>query len=288
MNDENIISEPQTADAAVSVSETDQQKKGVRGFLNGKLHPGKSRIHTLDELRGLALIAMIVYHTLYDLATMYGMPIGIGTDPGLVAFQRCICCTFIVVSGISARLSRNTGRRGCIVFGAAIVLTLVTAIFLPDFQILFGILHCLGLSMILFAFLRKPLSHGSPWVWFGVFLLLFILTFELPQGYVGVPGFIRVVLPQRLYRSEYLFFLGLPHPSFWSSDYFPLFPWFFLFLAGTSLGRFAEQGRFPAFTYKLRVPALAFAGRWSLAIYMLHQPVIYGVLLFMSKVLGWL
>ena len=258
----------------------------LRRLLAGKLHPAPGRIHMLDELRGLALLAMIVYHTLYDLGTMYGMNIGIGTDPWLIVFQRCICCTFILVSGVSARLSRNVARRGCVVFGAAVLLTLFTAVFMPDFQILFGVLHLLGLSMILFSFLRRLLRHGSPWVWFGIFLLLFLLTFELPQGYIGIPGVIRFVLPQSLYRSEYTFFLGLPHPSFWSADYFPLLPWFFLFLAGTALGRFAQDGRFPKFTYRLRVPPLAFLGRWSLLVYMLHQPVICGVLWLLANVFG--
>ena len=256
------VENPALQPSASETPQAAQPETGRGGLLRKRARSDKPRIHTLDELRGLALVAMIVYHTLYDLATMYGMPIGIGTDPWLIAFQRCICCTF----------------------GAAILLTLATVLFMPDFQILFGILHLLGLSMILFAFLRRPLAHGSPWVWFAVFLLLFILTFELPQGYVGIPGLIRFVLPQSLYRSEYLFFLGLPHPSFWSSDYFPLFPWFFLFLAGTSLGRFAEAGRFPAFTYKLRIRPLAFMGRHSLLIYLAHQPVIYGILLLLSKV----
>ena len=278
------VENPALQPSASETPQAAQPETGRGGLLRKRARSDKPRIHTLDELRGLALVAMIVYHTLYDLATMYGMPIGIGTDPWLIAFQRCICCTFILVSGVSARLSRNVGRRGCVVFGAAILLTLATVLFMPDFQILFGILHLLGLSMILFAFLGRPLAHGSPWVWFAVFLLLFILTFELPQGYVGIPGLIRFVLPQSLYRSEYLFFLGLPHPSFWSSDYFPLFPWFFLFLAGTSLGRFAEAGRFPAFTYKLRIRPLAFMGRHSLLIYLAHQPVIYGILLLLSKV----
>lgn len=247
--------------------------------------PKPPRIPLLDELRGFALILMIIYHTLYDLAVMYAMPIAIGQDPWLNAFQLLICCTFILVSGTSAQFSRNLAKRGIITFAVAMLLTVVTMTWLPQFTIQFGVLHMLGVSMLLFSFVKKPFSHIPPIVGLIVCFVLFLLTFELSRGYIGIPGVIRFVLPRSMYMSPYLYPIGLPHPSFWSSDYFPIFPWFFLFLCGTFIGNLAKKGKFPKFAYQSHVKPLAFLGRYSLWIYVAHQPAIYGVLWLLSNLL---
>ena len=247
------------------------------------------RVPLLDSLRGLAIVAMIVYHTLYDLVVMYHVDIPLFSNWALRLFQVLIASTFILVSGASAQFSRNIAKRGIICFGVGMLLTAFTMVFLPEFSILFGILHLLGCSMILYAFLQRPLDKIPPVVGIVVFFLLFLFTYDLPDGAVGIPGVVRLVLPRWMYMNQYLFPIGLPHPSFWSSDYFSIFPWTFRFLVGTYVGRLAKDRRLPGFVYRAHkgFGFLRRLGHWSLPIYVAHQPVIYGALWLLSA-LGWL
>ena len=82
----------------------------------------------------------------------------------------------------------------------------------------------------------------------------------------------------------YLYPFGIVSPDFRSSDYFPLLPWFFLFLMGSWLGNWKE--RVPENFRRLRVPGLAWLGRHSLLIYLVHQPVLVAVSMVLSKLAG--
>ena len=225
------------------------------------------------------LLLMILYHTLYDLAVMYQLPIPLYDNLGLVLLQVLIAGTFIFLSGMSSEFSRNNLRRGVICFACGAFLTFFTYFFMKEFLIQFGILHLLGVCMILYSFLQ-PLVRKIPTVaGIVVFGLLFLFTYGVPSGYVGIPGVLHILLPREWYTSSpYLFPLGFPHPSFWSSDYFSLLPWFFLFLAGACLGRPAKEGKLPRFCYRRHLRPLAFLGRHTLILYLIHQPVIYGAL----------
>lgn len=108
-------------------------------------------------------------------------------------------------------------------------------------------------------------------------LFLFFLTYNIGNGYLGF-GTLKIMLPESWYGGNALFALGFTDSSFYSADYFPLLPWLFVFIAGTYLGVWAQQGRFPEWAYRSRAPFFQLMGRHSLAIYILHQPVIYGVL----------
>ena len=88
----------------------------------------------------------------------------------------------------------------------------------------------------------------------------------------------RLELPRALYDAGFLFPLGLHPLIFASADYYPLLPWIFLFLAGYWLGEAFLQRRVPEFCYREHLPALGWIGRHALIIYLVHQPVVYGVL----------
>jgi uncharacterized membrane protein len=108
-------------------------------------------------------------------------------------------------------------------------------------------------------------------------VLLYILTRGISSGYLGFGGGLALHLPNVLYTTNWLAPLGIYSSTFSSSDYFPLFPWLFVFLAGTFLGRFAAAEKFPQFTYKSHIPPLSFMGRHALIIYIVHQPIIFGI-----------
>ena len=233
-----------------------------------------SRIFFLDELRGLALIGMILYHTLYDLYEIFGLKFDFDS-PALNTLQLAVCCTFIVIAGISTRLSRNTLKHGFIVFGAGLLMTAGTYFFMPELTIWFGILHFLGASMIIYAFFKESIDRAKPVISSIVSFAVFLCLYGLPGGNIL---FGRITVPRELYFSKYLAVIGLPGKGFSSADYFPLLPWFFLFLAGCFIGKYFKERKVPDFMLKKHSRFLSAIGSNTLIIYIIHQPVIYAVL----------
>ena len=231
----------------------------------------------MDELRGFAVLCMIFYHAFYTLAYLYGIDWGMALLRFFMPAEPFFAALFILISGISSDLSRSNLKRGLKLFAVALAVTLVTWLVVPSEIITFGILHFLSVCMILFGLCKKWLDRlPFSWVWVFLCAIAYFLTMNITDGYLGIWAF-SVALPQAWYEQTWLFPLGICSSSFRSSDYFPLFPWIFVFLAGTMLGRFAAADRFPSFMYKSSIPALSWMGRHALILYVVHQPVIYGV-----------
>ena len=243
-----------------------------------------SRVWLIDEIRGISILLMVLYHAGYDLVAIFGVNLPFFFSPGVNLLRDIMAGSFILISGVSCQFSHSNPRRGAITFGLGMLMTLVTAIIIPDQIIIFGILHCLGLCMLIYA-LSAPLLQKIRPLWGALlFLSFFYLTFTLPRGYFGGISY-SFALPRFLYDTGFLFPFGFPSASFFSSDYYPLFPWLFLFLAGSFLGIPLKSGTFPTPFYRLHAPWLAFIGRNTLVIYLLHQPILYGLfsLIFLSK-----
>lgn len=244
------------------------------------------RVAILDEVRGLAYIAMIIYHAYYDLAFVYGHDLPDAVDIFMRWFQPLIAGTFIVVAGISSNYSQNNFRRGVKYFFCAMLLTFVTAIFMPSEIILFGVLHFYAIAAMIYGFIGKFTEHIPFIIGIVLFGLLYAVTLNIPRGYVGFEGLFTAQMPDILYGHYWLFPLGLPSGNFYSADYFPLIPHFFLFMAGASLGIYFRSGKAPRGFYTSRFNGLAFIGRHGLLIYMLHQPALFLILDPIHKLLG--
>lgn len=243
------------------------------------------RVGLIDELRGFILLLMLFYHTLYDLVAIFGVDIPLFYSPLGNALQKYIASHFVVISGLSCRLSRNNLKRGAAAFAFAMGMTAVTLLVMPEQRVLFGVLHMLSVCMMLFPLLRPALDRIPTALGAPLFIAVFILTSYVPRGWIGFPP-AAAPLPLSLYRTSWLFWLGFPQAGFFSSDYFPLIPWLFLFLAGTFLGVYVKNGQIPQAAYRTRMPWLAAIGRRTLVIYLVHQPVIYGVLWLIFKAMG--
>ena len=235
------------------------------------------RLWLLDALRGAALVNMLAYHALYDGVYVFGHTGGWYdiSAPGCHIWQQYICWSFLLLSGYSATLARRPLKNGLVVAGCAAVLTVATAVYMPSQAIWFGVLHLNAAAMLLTCLLRPLLQACPAGPGLAVCAALFALTNQLPYGYLGFEGLRLVRMPASLYRAN-LFWLGLPDlTKFSSADYFPLLPWLFLFWCGWFLARLwrPRTGRAPA-----ALRPLAFAGRHTLAVYMAHQPVLYGAL----------
>lgn len=221
----------------------------------------RRRFDILDAWRTLAIVLMAAYHFLYDLyifgilsaAQLFSTPLNV--------LERFICCSFILLAGASARFSRNNLRHGLIVLAAGVVVEIGAAV--GGQTIRWGVLMLLGSSMLLYHFLGKRLQRWKPVNMTVTCMGIYIFT----DWWTGIT---RVSV-------GWLYPLGLMAPGFHSADYFPLLPWFFLFLIGTVFGGWCLTHQDNRILAAALPKALTWPGRHSLIIYVLHQPVLYGI-----------
>lgn len=234
------------------------------------------RYALLDELRGLDLISMMLFHVCWDLVFLFDMNMGwyAGT-PGRLR-QQAICWVFILLSGFCAPFGRHMLRRGVTVFAAGALVTAVTLVFMPGGRVIFGVLTFLGTAMLLTGVLEPLLKKVMPAVGLAVSAVLFAVCYPVGLGWVGLGGW-KLMLPQSLYANYFTAFFGFYPDWFYSTDYFGLLPWLFLFWAGYYLHKAVGRRRMEPLRRPV-CPALGWMGRHSLLLYLLHQPVIYGVL----------
>jgi uncharacterized membrane protein len=270
----------------------------------------------LDYSRGIAVIAMIIYHFAWDLSFFGLIETDINTSPFWCSLARMIAGSFLFLSGVSLYLAHGNGirwpnflRRLAILAGAALLVTLATWYQFPTSYIFFGILHCLTISSIIgLAFIRVH------WL---VTILASIFAFALPY-----------VFTHTFFDTPILAFLGLRTLPIRTNDFVPLLPWISPMLAGVGVAQIINKLNLYLFENKgLGVPSvvmpvldtgihvlfpsiqaqdvdtrvkpahddllnsahfylikpLIFLGRHSLIIYLIHQPILFQVTGFVSS-----
>ena len=227
----------------------------------------KSRIWELDALRGVCILCVIVVHFLFDLSFFGGLSL---TLPAWYVFlQEYGGAIFVVLSGICVTLGSKSVRRGLIVFACGMLITAVTygmyrlGMSGADVVVKFGVLHLLGVCMLVYPAFKK-----LPPAMLTVLGLVIAIT-----GY-AIRG---IIVPQ-----HWLFPLGLTYEGFTSSDYFPLFPQLGYFFIGAAIGKTAYREKKTLLPGSFQKTPIArffcWCGRQSLFIYLLHQPIVYGLL----------
>lgn len=240
----------------------------------------KPRLHLLDALRGFLMINMIAYHGMWDLVNLFGVKAGWYAGTPKYIWQQCICWSFILLSGFCWNYSRNHLRRGALVFGGGVVISLVTCILMPENRIIFGILTCIGSCVLLMIPAEKLLKKLPDIPGLMLSFSLFLLLRNCGKGNLGFEGLVIAPLPGWLYRNYLTAYLGFPQPGFFSTDYFSLLPWVFLFITGYFANRILTRLQLTGALFSRgQVPVLNWIGRHSLQVYMLHQPVLYGLCL---------
>jgi uncharacterized membrane protein len=236
---------------------------------------GRERYWEIDALRGTAVVMMVIFHSVFSLNFFGLSPVNVASGFWRL-FALSTATIFICIAGLSLSVSsaraaesldargvaRKNLRRGTGIFLVGTGISLVTWLLIPGEFILFGVLHCIGLSIAL-----------SP-----LFLRLGKVNLSLGTAILLLAPFV-----DRIAGPLSLAWLGIHPADFASLDYVPLVPWLGVFLVGVSLGGLLYPGGrrgFPAGTAERTVlRPVTFLGRHSLPIYLVHVPLI---LLFLS------
>lgn len=238
----------------------------------------RKRYSVLDFVRGFLLINMAAYHFLYDWVYLFGQSCSFMHTQYAFFWQQLICSGFILLAGSCSTLSRNPAKHGMRIFLCGMLITVVTTIITPDEQILFGILHFTGLAYMITALMQPVISKTPKLFFFLASLGLFAFTRGIYYGYLGFFLCELFTLPDTLYQYPGLFLFGLPSAGFSSADYFPLIPWLFLFWTGYTICPVLFKSRGFRYVQHWNLPPVNWIGRHTLLLYMLHQPVIFGIL----------
>ena len=220
------------------------------------------RILWLDGWRGLACYLMIFYHFCFDLIMFGWMPYAATQQWPLFTLQRFIALSFIFLSGVSSHFTHSNYRRGIITLVCGAIVEVVAAS--VGSPIRFGILQFLGCAMLLYGlvgqYVEKVPDKLAPWLW----AVLYLVT--------------RVISYTSIVEPTWLYWLGLRAPGFVSFDWVPIFPNIFMFFLGGWFGKKLMAAPEDSRMRTMGAPRwLTWTGQRTLLIYMLHQPVLYGL-----------
>jgi len=269
------------------------------------------RFTEIDVCRGIAILMMVLFHTLFDISFFGVAPVNV--ESGFWRYFAYATATlFLLIVGVSLVVSHARAAtmlsglslakkfllRGAGIFFLGLLVTFATWLYLREGFILFGILHLIGISVMVsplfFRFKKYNIVLGIACILIGLFVIsnagpLYAHLLSIQPAVSWSANYTPVISGTTvgIIFPLLLLPLGIHSAAFWSVDYTPLFPWFGVVLVGMGIGEFLYgEGKrhfsvpwFPEFL----VSPLSFLGRHSLVIYLVHQPVI---LLMLAAVTG--
>jgi len=231
----------------------------------------RPRLQAVDLARTAALAGMVVFHFVVDLELFGHVPPGTTRTGAWPLFAKAVAASFLFLAGVSLWLAHGRGirwrpflRRLAALAVAAGGISLVTWLAMPESYVFFGILHSIAVASVAgLAFLRLP----AP------------VTLAAAVAVLAAPGHLR----SEMFDAPWLLWLGLSDYRPVTIDFEPVFPWLAPCLAGIAAARLAERAGFWAALGRIRAEgrigrALAFPGRYSLWVYLAHQPVLVAVI----------
>ena len=248
----------------------------------------KQRLRLIDTIRGLTILSMIAFHACWDMV-YFGFGVSAEFMNGTAAYiwQQSICWSFIFIAGFCFSYSKNPLKRGLMALGGGIIITLVTIFLVPDAADIFGVLILIGSAILITIPVDRYLckSRTSHIAGLIVSLLLFIFLRNVNRGTFGFESLAFGHVPDALYHGYFMTYLGFKDPGFFSTDYFSIIPWIFLFIAGFFTNKLMNGREQEMPVFKKGISLFEFFGRHSLLIYMLHQVVLFGAFFLISKII---
>ena len=234
----------------------------------------KKRIEIIDALRGFSVVLMVCHHLLYNIWQFLDGPKWLFSNPVFDILHYIFAGLFILLSGVSSRFSRDNIRRGSIVIVIAVIFTFVT-VRMVNMPIWFGILHLLGFSMLL---------YGITFKFWNAFPKTLAPLIFIPLIIVSAMARVKMQLTSgAAWIRDLLWILGWQQKGYRSTDYFPILPWVFVFLLGTWAGWYITERKLPGRFYSIKPPIFPAIGRKALLIYILHQPVLYALVMLIRQ-----
>jgi len=238
----------------------------------------RPRFAVLDIARGVAVIAMAIYHLCWDLAYLRFITADVGYGLEWVIFGRLVLTAFLMLVGIGLVLAHGRGirwrsfwRREAVVAGAAILITIATWLVFKESFVYFGVLHAIAVtSLLALPFVLAPL-----WLTVAVAAVVVLLPVLYSDPFFDAP-----------WTSWIGFWVKAPP----TNDLVSVFPWLGIVLLGVIGARLLlaspAADRLAAIQPDNRASRiLSTMGRWSLVIYLVHQPILLGILFPLAGVL---
>ena len=225
------------------------------------------RYMVIDGLRGLGLCLMIVYHFMFDLTWFRVIRADFNNDPLLLGYRGAVVALFLGLVGVSLVLARRAHpgprafwRRIALIAACAVLVSVASYVTFPQTFITFGILHCIALSSVL---ARPLVDFPRLALLAGIAIIAIGNTVQLP-----------------LFDAPWLNWVGMMTHKPPTEDYVPLLPWLGAVLVGVAVGHWLLARERNALVTVGRVTPrwLAWLGRHSLLVYLVHQPVLVGIL----------
>ncbi len=237
------------------------------------------RYYLLDSIRGICILGMIIYHTLFDIVAFFGVPVTAELMTVVDVIRDFGASCFICLAGICIHFGKKPLKRFLLIGGAGLVVCIATYIAMPDMPVIFGILTFMAAASLIIMPLKKYLDKLPGGIFAVISFILFFITFEVRNHYAGW-YFVKLFdFPEIFYRNYFTAALGFPFYGFATSDYYPLLPWIFMFFFGFFLWNVMRKNEKIMKILEFRIPFLEKIGKLSLYIYVLHQPIILGILL---------
>ena len=260
-----------------------------------KIKEGPNRIGIIDEIRGIAILGMLVFHGVVYYEMVFRVHLDIVRTPFIQFVVIAGGGLFIFISGVSCSFAKSNIRRGLICFGFGVLISIITFVLWKVFDqqytfIFFGILHLLGASMIVFGLLENKIKRSAEkWnplfglaAFSGLFAISYLMVYRdlRDQMVFSIPGI------QTLYDWNLLYVAGYPN---WSAfppiDFYPILPWMLLFFAGGYLGVWIVKHKLPTSLTKVHSRPLVYCGQHTMVIYLVHPLILYPGMLLLKMIL---
>jgi uncharacterized membrane protein len=230
------------------------------------------RLISVDMARGLAIAGVVIFHIVWDLDFTRIIPPGIASHPSWILFGRMLAGSFMVLVGVSLALAHRNAihvapfaKRLLVIASAALAISVASRFVFPERFIYFGILHAIAVASVVGLLFRR-----------------------LPAIVLAATGGFIIAFPflvtSPLFDTRWLAWIGFSAQPPPSNDYVPVFPWLGLTLLGLAIAKAAIEASVDQWLHRHEPDSpvasrIAWMGRHSLAIYLIHQPVLLGLLI---------